>query len=153
MSFQAKFVSFYFVLVLSFVLVHGALGQEVLPDTKIKTNVSSLNNALDYITALQPRRFEYDTHAFQHLKLPTGGYYGFMAEEFKQVFPHLVYTKPKLFSTGKNSQGTALLQHIEMEKLVPVLVGAIQEQQALIQKLQEELAGLKEQLAPQNIGN
>jgi hypothetical protein len=36
-----------------------------------------------------------------------------------------------------------------MEKLIPVLVGAIQEQQAMILKLQEEISSLKEQMQPQ----
>lgn len=148
MSFQMKFTAFYFAVAFCLVLAHGALGQQVLPDAKIKTNVSSITNALEYITALQPKRFEYNTGAFQHLKLPAGGNYGFMAEDFKQVFPFMVKSQPKYFSTGKNMQGSAMIHHIEMEKLVPVLVGAIQEQQALIQKLQTELANLKEQLAP-----
>ncbi|PIQ22344.1 MAG: hypothetical protein COW65_03730 [Cytophagales bacterium CG18_big_fil_WC_8_21_14_2_50_42_9] len=146
MSFQIKFVSFYFSVVLCLVLTHGSLAQHTLPDAQIKTNVSSITNALEYINALQPKRFEYNTHAFQQLKLPRGGYYGFMAEEFKQVFPFMVSTKPTFFTTGKNTQRTALIQEIDMEKLVPVLVGAIQEQQVLIQQLQEELTSLKEQM-------
>jgi len=148
MSFQVKFIALYFSLAFCFILTHSVLAQQTLPDAKIKTNVSSLTNALEYITALQPKRFEYNTHAFQQLKLPQGGSYGFMAEEFKQIFPFMVSTQPKLFATGKNAQGTVLIQHIEMEKLVPVLVGAIQEQQVLIQQLQQELAGLKEKLQP-----
>jgi len=148
MSFQIKFVFYYLCIALCLVLTHSALAQHTLPDAQIKTNVSSLTNALEYITALEPKRFEYNTHAFQQLQLPQGGYYGFMAEEFKQVFPFMVSTKTKLFTTGKNAQGTALIQHIDMEKLVPVLVGAIQEQQALIQQLKKELTSLKEQMQP-----
>ena len=67
------------------VLTHSALAQHTLPDVKIKTNVSSLTNALEDITALEPKHFEYNNHAFQELKLPQSGYYGFMDEEFKQV--------------------------------------------------------------------
>ena len=146
MSFQIKFIFYYFFVALCLVLTHGALAQQTLPDAKIKTNVSSITNALEYITALEPKRFEYNTQDFQELKLPKGGEYGFMAEEFKQFFPFMVTTQSRTFSTGKNSQSTALIQHVELEKLVPVLVGAIQEQQILIQKLQQELAGLKEKL-------
>lgn len=149
MSFQKKFVLFYLVAA-AFVIIanYGAHAQEFIPDHKLKTNVSALNNSLAYVVQLQPKRFQYNTQQYQHLKLPNGGTYGFMAEEFRQVLPHLVKNQVKLYNAGKNSQATAVIPAIEMENLVPLLVGAIQEQQAMIKQLQEELAALKQQITP-----
>ena len=149
MTFQKKFVLLYLAAAAFIVLAnYGAHAQQVIPDYKLKTNVSSLNNSLEYIMQLQPKRFQYNTRQYQHLKLPSGGSYGFISEEFQEVLPHLVSNEVKFYNTGKNSQQIARIPAIEMEKLVPVLVGAIQEQQAMIQKLQEELAALKQNMAP-----
>lgn len=149
MSFQKKYLTFYLVIGAFIILAnYAAHAQEVVSDYKLKTNVSSINNSLEYISQLQPKRFEYNNHRYQHLKLPKGGSYGFISEEFRQVLPHLVKHEVKSYTTGKYTQREALIPTIEMEKLVPLLVGAIQEQQSMIQKLQEELAALKEQLQP-----
>jgi hypothetical protein len=150
MNYQKKVVACYFVVAAIIVLAnYRAHAQEVLSDYKIKTNISSINNSLEYISQLQPKRFEYNTNYYQHLKLPAGKYYGFMTDDFRKVMPHLVRHEVRMYPTGKNSSRTALLPTIEMEKLIPVLVGAIQEQQAMILKLQEEISSLKEQMQPQ----
>ena len=144
MSFQMKFVAYYFAIAVAFILVHhGTVAQHVLPDAKIKTNVSSLNNSLDYIRLLQPKRFEYNTYTYRNLNLPSGKYYGFLAEEFKQVFPYMVKNEARLVNVGKNAQQTTIIKNIDMEKLVPVLVGSIQEQQAMIEELRQEVQTLK----------
>jgi len=149
MTFQKKYVLVYLV-VAAFIIIanYGAHAQQVIPDYKLKTNISALNNSLEYIVQLQPKRFEYNTQQFRHLQLPAGGAYGFISEEFKQVMPNLVKNEVKFYNTGKNSQAAAVIPMVEMEKLVPLLVGAIQEQQAMIQQLQEELASLKQNMAP-----
>ncbi|MDB5262386.1 MAG: topoisomerase [Adhaeribacter sp.] len=149
MTYQKKFVLLYLVSAAFIIMAnYGAHAQEVIPDHKLKTNISSLNNSLESIMQLQPKRFQYNTRQYPHLQLPGGGSYGFISEEFQQVLPHLVRNEVKFYNNGKNSQQTALIPSIELEKLVPVLVGAIQEQQAMIQQLQEELATLKQTLAP-----
>ena len=150
MTLQTKSVLFYFIIAFSCVLFHyGATAQHIIPDVSLKTNVSTLTNSLDYIDALQPKRFEYNTSAFSHLKLPVGKFHGFLVEEFRQVFPYMVTRRPLLFTSGKNSQQAALIHDIDQEKLVPVLVGAIKEQQAQIKQLQQELAELREQMKEQ----
>ena len=144
MSFQMRFVAYYFVAALALILVHHSTSaQQVLPDTKIKTNISSLYNSIDQIKQLQPKRFEYNTVAFSNLNLPSGKYYGFLAEEFGQVFPHMIRRESRSYLVGKNSYQTAIIKSVELEKLVPVLVSAIQEQQAMIEELRQELDALK----------
>ena len=149
MSFQKKYLTLYLIFGAFVILCnYAAHAQHVIPDHKIKTNVSTLNNSLEYISQLEPKRFEYNTHLYKHLKLPTGKFYGFLSEDFQRVMPHLVSHEVKLFSTGKNSQQTAYIPTVDMEKLIPVLVGAIKEQQNMIQQLQAEIMALKEQMQP-----
>ena len=150
MSLQTKSVLYYFIIAFSCILFHyGATAQHVIPDASLKTNVSTLTNSLDYIKALQPKRFEYNTTTFSHLKLPHGKFHGFLIEEFQQVFPYMVTRRPLSFTSGKNASQTAVIHDIDQEKLVPVLVAAIQEQQVQIKELQEELAQLREQMKQQ----
>lgn len=150
MTLQTKSVLFYFIIAFSCILFHyGATAQQVIPDATLKTNISTLTNSLDYINALQPKRFEYNTSDFGYLKLPAGKFHGFLAEEFRQVFPYMVTRRPLLFTSGKNSRQTAIIHDIDQEKLVPVLVGAIKEQQVQIKQLQAELAELREQMKEQ----
>jgi hypothetical protein len=64
MTIQKKVVLCYFSVAFLFILAHfGATAQTVIPDEKIKTNVSSLNNSLETLLQLQPKRFEYNTYA------------------------------------------------------------------------------------------
>ncbi len=150
MTLQTKSVLYYFIIAFSCILFHySASAQHVIPDANLKTNVSSLTNSLDYINALQPKRFEYNTASFSHLKLPNGKFYGFLTEEFQQVFPAMVTRRPIIFASGKNASQTAIIQDIDQEKLVPILVAAIKEQQAQIKELQDELAQLREQMKQQ----
>lgn len=114
-----------------------------LNDNAIKTNVSPIAEPLKVITALQPMSYEYNTRQYSHLKLPSGRHYGFMAEDFQQVLPGLVYKKPYSFMYGKNSYRQATVKTIDMESLVPVLIASIKEQQTQIEQLRAEIEALK----------
>jgi len=92
-------------------------------DIRIKKNIISLESGLNVITALRPVEFDYiknDKHDI-----------GFIAQEYREVLPAQI-------SEGEDGM-LALNQN-----LVPYLVKAIQEQQALITDLQARLtkAGL-----------
>ena len=114
-----------------------------LPDSDIKTNVSAIDSPLKSILALEPRKFEYRTTQYNYLKLPVGTQYGFVAEEFGQVFPSLVYRKAYSYMSGKNRYLTANVNTINTEALIPVLVGALKQQQQQIDQLRAELDVLK----------
>ena len=61
--------------------------------------------------------------------------YGFMAHEIQQVMPYLV--------TGQKDQvdenGQPIIQRVNYAKLTPVLLKAIQQQQAMIESLQQQI--------------
>jgi hypothetical protein len=114
-----------------------------LHDNEIKKNVTAINNSLQKLTQLQPRMFEYKTDQYKHLKLQGGTQYGFVAEDFQQVFPELVKEKSTSYMFGKNSYRNATLKTIDELSLIPVLVASIKEQQVQIEKLTAELEILK----------
>jgi hypothetical protein len=114
-----------------------------LHDNEIKKNVTAINNSLQKLTQLQPRMFEYKTDQYKHMKLQGGTQYGFVAEDFQQVFPELVKEKSTSYMFGKNSYRNATLKTIDELSLIPVLVASIKEQQLQIEKLTSELEILK----------
>lgn len=114
-----------------------------LADSEIKTNLSQIPDPLKSVLALEPRAFEYNTQQFSHLKLPAGRHYGFISEEFRQVFPAMVYKKPQSYMAGKNNYRNATINAINMEALIPVLVASIKQQQTLIEELRAEVEALK----------
>jgi len=65
--------------------------------------------------------------------------YGFMAHEIQAVLPYLV--------TGRKDQvdesGQPVIQRVNYAKLTPVLLKAIQQQQEMIEKLQQQVQELK----------
>jgi Chaperone of endosialidase len=107
----------------------------VTSDIRIKQNVRPVGDALQKMLALNPCHFEYKSRAGITKT-------GFIAQEFEQVFPgHVAETEPspefaEFVDPGEKIKG------IDAD-MIPYLVKAIQEQQALIQQLQADVATLK----------
>jgi Chaperone of endosialidase len=105
-------------------------------DIKIKTNVRQIGNALDKMLALKPCHFEYKNAIG---KIITG----FIAQEFEQVFPGHVQESPApmQFQEYVDEQNPNL-KSID-PNIVPYLVAAMQEQQAIIKSLTDRIAALE----------
>ena len=122
-----------------FSLGQVAYSQQV-PDQELKKNVMPVQNALTYIQQLEPKKFEYNTSKYHKLKLPAGQQYGFLAENVQKVLPEIVNSRSQSYMVGKNTYKNASYQHYDLESLIPILVGAIQEQQVQIEELKRQLA-------------
>ena len=122
-----------------FSLGHAAYSQQVA-DQDLKKNVMPVKNALAYIQQLEPKKFEYNTGKYSKLKLPAGQQYGFLAANMQQVLPELLDSRSQSYQVGKNTYKNATYQHYDLESLIPLLVGAIQEQQQQIEQLKRQLA-------------
>ena len=100
-------------------------------DRRIKKNIISINGSIDLINRITPRSYNYITDISGSLLS-----YGFIADELQEILPTLV--------TGDKDSvlddGTPNIQSVNYTGLIPFLVGAIQEQQALIITLQEQIA-------------
>ncbi|MFT3746918.1 MAG: tail fiber domain-containing protein [Agriterribacter sp.] len=135
------------ILFFSFVFASAVLFAQDIPDTKIKKNIEPINNPLQRLIQLEPKKFEYNVGDYKHLKLQSGSQYGFIAEDLQSIFPDLVKEKSVNYMFGKNVYRNSTIKTIDEASLIPVLVASIKEQQAEIEKLKMEVLQLKKQTA------
>ena len=113
-------------------------------EAQIKTNTAPITNSLSYITRLQPVSYEYNRGDYKQLNLPAGMQFGFIAGDAKQVVPSAITTHNNWYNVGKNNPRAITTAEVDLQKLVPLLVGAIKEQQAEIEALKLEVQKLKQ---------
>ena len=124
------------------VFITGTAKAQQLSDDVLKKNQQPISNSLSYITQLEPLTFEFDQSRSKQLGLPAGKQFGFNADAFKKVLPGMVSNSNKWYTAGKGNQRAFTVNQVELEKLVPLLVSAIKEQQAQIDQLRSELQQL-----------
>ena len=103
-----------------------------ISDERLKENVRDIDTGLSSIMALKPRRFDWKEGKGQDKKNAAG----FIAQEFENVFPECV-------GTSKAGEDGIEYKNINHETLIPTLVKAIQEQQALITTLTARITALE----------
>jgi hypothetical protein len=104
-----------------------------ISDQRLKENVQDLDAGLDKIMALKPRKFDWKAGKGKDIK----GDRGWIAQEFEQVFPDMIDTWK-----DESPEGEEPYKSVRAD-LIPVLVKAIQEQQAIIEQLKADVAALK----------
>ncbi len=126
-------------------------------DERMKKNILPVSSALSLVTQL--KTYQYD---MRHEDYPTLGFaknkqYGFMAQELEQVIPELVseksvplnndiQTKDDITKNGKIQAEDIEIKMVNYVGMVPILTQAINEQQAIIEEMKEELQALKAEL-------
>jgi hypothetical protein len=106
-----------------------------ISDIRFKENVRDLDAGLAEIMALQPRLYDWKEGKGADIKNARG----FIAQEFEQVFPDMIDEWKDPAPEGEEPYKSVRAD------LIPVLVKAIQEQQATIAQLQADVATLKGQ--------
>ena len=99
-----------------------------LSDISEKENIKDLETGLGTVLALRPRRFDWKNGSGTNIA-------GFIAQEVESILPDLVES----FRVSEDETKLGL----KMGDMIPTLVKAIQEQQALITQLQADVATLK----------
>jgi len=125
-------------------------------DYRLKENVVPMTGSIDRLKALKPSRFNF-------IADPDTTVDGFLAHEAQEVVPEAITGEKDAMKTEEYEVTPAVkdendniiteavmgtrevpdMQGIDQSKLVPLLVGAIQEQQTLIESLQADIAILK----------
>ena len=139
MKFSVQFI-LSFILFITFSAITFA---QQVSDSSIKINTAPVANSLDYITKLQPISYEYNRGEYKQLNLPVGKHFGFIAHDAKLIVPSAVSNRHNWYTAGKGSQRTITTSEVDLDKLVPLLVGAIKEQQAQIEELKIEVEQFK----------
>lgn len=112
-------------------------------DLRLKMNVQDLSGSLGLILKLRPKTYQFKTSEFSGMGLPKGDQIGLIAQDVQAVIPQVVQevavpTEPSKDGVSVASQPAKILS-IDYMKLIPVLVKAIQEQQAQIDDLKAQL--------------
>jgi hypothetical protein len=104
-----------------------------ISDQRLKENIRDLDDGLASIMALQPRKFDWK----EGKGADTKNARGFIAQEFETVFPDLIDEWKDPAPEGEDPYKSVRAD------LIPVLVKAIQEQQALITTLTDRITALE----------
>jgi hypothetical protein len=121
------------------VFISAKVNAQNISDSELKKNAAPVNNSLDIVSQLKPVSFEFNADKFKNLNLPAGKQYGFLTDDVQQILPGLITKQQKWYTAGKNDQRAVTTSKIDYEMLIPLLVGAIQQQQAEIDALKAQL--------------
>jgi len=104
-----------------------------ISDQRLKENIRDLDDGLTSVMALKPRKFDWKEGKGENIKDARG----FIAQEFETVFPDMIdeWRDPA-------PEGEEPYKAINAN-LIPTLVKAIQEQQALITQLTARITALE----------
>lgn len=111
-------------------------------DASIKTDIQPISGALGRIMQLQPSTYNFLVTEHPAMGLPTGQQRGLIAQEAMDVMPDIVsdiQIAPIVDSVGVQVYPGETIKGINYVALVPELIAAMQEQQAIIAQLQEQI--------------
>ena len=114
-----------------------------IDEKELKVEVQKVSGATQQLVSLQPVKFRYDIKKYKYLNLPEGNQYGFLSNNVQTALPDLVHETSKQVPAGKNNTKVASYDEVDSKDLIPLLVGAIKEQQAQIEQLKTEVEQLK----------
>jgi hypothetical protein len=112
-------------------------------DAMFKKNVRPLQGGLAKIMALKPKSYDMKVDEFKgRVRLPEGNQYGLIAQELEAILPDLVHpvTAPAELTREERKNGVkrdpTKFKSVNYQALIPILIQAIQEQQARIEALE-----------------
>jgi len=119
-------------------------------DRRLKTNITPIQNALEKVMSIGGYTFDWDVDKCeQHGFLPTQVHeHGVIAQEIEAIMPDVVVHAPFDKETRPNhdmgsSKSGEWFKTVNYDKIVPLLIEAIKEQQACISNMQKEIEILK----------
>ncbi len=125
-------------------------------DRRLKENIQPLQNGLETIMKLNPTTYNFRGNGeYNGLKLSTGLHFGLIAQEVEEVIPSLVKDNVHYYEEGASTvSGPSVTsdektlksmdyKSMNYTELIPVLIKAVQEQQAEIERLTKEVEKLK----------
>jgi hypothetical protein len=109
-----------------------------ISDIRWKKNIRPLENALEKMLQIEGVRYEWKTEEYPDKEFAHGPQIGLIAQEVEQIVPEIVHT---------DNQG---YKAVSYEKLTPLLIEAVKEQQAQIEELRAQIEELKSELRALN---
>ncbi len=115
-------------------------------DRRLKENVKVIDNAVTKVLSLNGITYTPNDLAESFGYDKTVKLVGLFADEVEAVLPEATRPAPFDLDETGNSKSGENYKTIQYEKLVPLLIEAIKEQERTIQSLKEDLADIKKQL-------
>jgi hypothetical protein len=119
-------------------------------DRKLKNDIKPLSDAMSIINQLKPSVYTFKTNEYKQMNLPEGLQYGLIADEVQQVVPGAVKkaVQPAEYENHDEKKGKKLSNEVEFSavnytEMIPILIGAVKEQQVIITSLQQQINELK----------
>jgi hypothetical protein len=109
-------------------------GSTTWSDARYKKDVKPLTDALSDVLKIHGVKYNWRQSEFPELNFTKGVQIGIIAQDLEKVLPELVYTSPNGYKS------------VSYEKLTPVLVEAIKEQQQQIESYKSQLQALQEKV-------
>jgi hypothetical protein len=133
------------------VVITGDCSGCTVSDEKLKKNVQPLSGGLTKILAIQPKTYEMKVDEYKgRISLGKGGKkFGVLAQDLEKVLPEAVHPVrvPAYLTPAERKQNVKKapldLKAVSYTDLIPILIGAVQEQQALILALQAQVQQLQ----------
>jgi hypothetical protein len=100
-----------------------------LSDQRVKENVATLTDGVAIVQQINP--VEFDWKPVENVSEREGHDIGFIAQQLEEIVPTAVHTRSDGYKT------------VKYEKVVPILVQAIKEQQSLIEQLTARIEALE----------
>jgi 2-oxoglutarate dehydrogenase complex dehydrogenase (E1) component-like enzyme len=130
------------VIFFAFILISvQVVGQEEKSNSPIKNEVP-IESSLSLINTLKPVTFDYDSKKLK--SLPQGKQYSLKVDDVESISSALIVNKYFAAPKGKNSNHQVKVKTVDLEKLVPFIVKAIQEQQNEIAELKRIVASYEQ---------
>jgi hypothetical protein len=127
----------------------GTTAWQNVSDRRLKKNIKTLDGSLSKIMSLRGVEYNFDKTNYPDVNLDTQTkQLGFIAQEVEEVLPNIV-REANLYSSEAMDNGMSREQSVYKVKtlsytlIVPVLVEAMKEQQAIIEKLEKRIEALE----------
>lgn len=133
-------------------------GSYVGSDQKLKENIKDVVSAMDIISQLHPKLYNFKNDGdYKLMNLPKGLHYGLIAQDVEKVLPNIVkdtkfetgLATPPALPTGKEGTQPAQVKSetidfkaVNYTELIPLLIKGMQEQQQEINELKQQVAAL-----------
>ncbi|MFZ1617312.1 MAG: tail fiber domain-containing protein [Flavobacteriales bacterium] len=124
-------------------------GSFVASDAQFKTNVQPMEDPIAVLMQLHPDHYTYLVDEFPQMNFPAGEYGGFIAQEVEAVLPSLVrQTRIAAVTDTLGNEITPAVDYkaVNYAGFTPYIVGAIQQQQAIIEQQNLRIDQLLDQI-------
>ncbi len=116
----------------------GTLSQ--ISDKKFKTKITDESKILEKLMFLQPKNYYFDREKYKGMAFGEKLQHGLISQEVEKVFPELIEEAEAPVADKVAKTASTSYKSINYNAFIPMLIKGLQEQQAQIQDLKNQIA-------------